>query len=51
VGTHPSDRIVVIIPQGIRTTILRFSEERFGLALLIVDPYPEPLLERLVVDG
>ena len=44
-----------IIPQGICTTILRFSEEHFGLVLLIVDPLPEPLSEqhliRLVADG
>ena len=35
-----------IIPQGIRTTILRFSEERFGLAFLIVNPRPELLSEQ-----
>ena len=44
-----------IIPQGICTTILCFSEEQFGLVLLIVDPLREPLSEehliRLVADG
>ena len=31
------------------TTIHSFSEERFGLVLLIVDPCPEKLLERHLI--
>ena len=52
VGTHPSGGVVILYhSQGMCTTILRFSEEWFGLVLFIVDPCLEPLSEQHLISS